>query len=393
MDMGDFIMKRLYVAATRQNDGKTVVSLGLIRAFKKRVNRVGYIKPVGQHYLMVDGAKIDKDAVLMKQACGLEGSLEAMSPVAVPRGFTEDYILNPRRQELVDAILSAYQEVSSGVDITIIEGTGHAGVGSVFDMANADVAKLLDAPVLLVSCGGIGRPIDEIMLNKASFDQAGVEILGCVLNKVTLDKYDKVKEFATKGLERKGLKLLGVIPYDDVLSSPTVEQILTDVEGELLSGGQGLRNRVSRIVIGAMPPHEALSYFGKDVLLITPGNREDLILAAMSSCVVGIGREQCVSGIVLTCGVRPHPTVMSLIERTFIPVILVPDDTFSVATKISNLIVKLRPTDRRKLAQVEHLVENYVDLDGIWRLLEERQGGASKVSPLPPVSSSTVPSP
>jgi BioD-like phosphotransacetylase family protein len=84
---------------------------------------------------------------------------------------------------------------------------------------------------------------------------------------------------------------------------------------------------------------------------------------------------------------------MSLIERTFIPVILVPDDTFSVATKISNLIVKLRPTDRRKLAQVEHLVENYVDLDGIWRLLEERQGGASKVSPLPPVSSSTVPSP
>jgi BioD-like phosphotransacetylase family protein len=371
---------RVYIAATRQNDGKTIVALGLLRAFQKRMDRVGYIKPVGQHYLLVDGAKIDKDAVLMKQACGLEGRLEAMSPVAIPRGFTEEYIINPQRQKLVDDILQAYTEASSESNVTIVEGTGHAGVGAVFDMSNADVASLLDAPVVLVSCGGVGKPIDEIMLNKASFDAAGVEILGCILNKVMPDKYDKVSELARKGLERKGLSLLGVVPYDDVLSSPTVEQVMQDVDGELLSGAQGLRNRVMRVVIGAMPPHEALNYFGKDVLLVTPGNREDLILAAMSSCVVGVGRDQCVSGIVLTCGIRPHPTVMRLIERTFIPVVIVPDDTFSTASKIDNLIVKLRPGDRRKLAATEQLIERYVDVDRIQQMLEERQGkGAASV--------------
>lgn len=368
---------KVYVAATRQNDGKTIVALGLIRAFQKRVARVGYMKPVGQRYLMVDGAKIDKDAVLMKEACGLEGSLSAMSPIAIPRGFTEEYILNPNREPLVQAILDGYQEASRGADVTVVEGTGHAGVGAVFDMANADVASLLGTPVILVSCGGIGKPIDEIMLNKTSFDASGVEILGCILNKVTLDKYDKVKEIARIGLERKGLRLLGVLPFDEVLSSPTVEQILQDIDGELLHGEHGLRNRVTRVVVGAMPPHEALSYLGKGVLLVTPGNREDIILAAMSSCVVGVGPEHCVSGIVLTCGVRPHPTVMQLIERTFIPVVLVQADTFAAATKISGLIVKLRPGDRRKLAATEELVERYADVDEIWRLLAERQGAPS----------------
>lgn len=374
---------RVYVAATRQNDGKTIVALGLVRAFQKRFRRVGYIKPVGQQYVVVDGAQIDKDAVLMKEACGLSERLEAMSPIAVPSGFTEDYIRNPRPKELAERVRRAYEEVASGSDVVVIEGTGHAGVGSVFDMANADVARLLDAPVLLVSCGGIGRPIDEIMLNKASFDQAGVEILGCVINKVIAAKYDKINEMVRKGLERKGLATLGVLPFDEVLSSPMVEQIMNDIGAELLSGPLGLRNRVSRVVIGAMPPHDALSYFDKDVLLVTPGNREDLILAAMSSCVVGVGRDKCVSGIVLTCGVRPHPTVMRLIESTFIPVMLVDDDTFSVATKINNLIVKLRPGDRRKLAATEKLVETYLDMETLVSMLWERHGEGSLPRVLP----------
>lgn len=136
-------------------------------------------------------------------------------------------------------------------------------------------------------------------------------------------------------------------------------------------------------MIGAMPPHEALSHFDKDVLVVTPGNREDLILAAMSSCVVGAGRDKCVSGIVLTCGVSPHPTVMKLMESTFIPVVLVDDDAFSVATKINNLMVKLRPGDRRKLAATEKLVETHLDMETLVSMLWERQGERSLPRVLP----------
>ncbi|HOK54917.1 MAG TPA: DRTGG domain-containing protein, partial [Armatimonadota bacterium] len=299
----------------------------------------------------------------------LKGDIQDMSPIAVPRGFTEAYIENPNRAELIDSITGAFERISSGIDIMLVEGTGHAGVGSVFDMSNGDVAKLLGTKVILVSSGGIGRPIDEIMLNKALFDQQGVEIIGVIVNKVQAEKYDKVNKMVRKGLVRKGMEVLGVMPYRPVLSSPTIEQLMHDINGELLSGKAGLRNVAGRMVIGAMPPHEALNYFSKDALLITPGTREDLILAAMSSCVVGIGRHHCVSGIILTGGTAPHHNVMDLIKRTWLPVILVEEDTFTVATKIDRLIVKIRAEDRDKIQATENLVEEFIDIKRLLELL------------------------
>jgi BioD-like phosphotransacetylase family protein len=360
---------KVYVAATRQNDGKTIASLGLISAILKRTSKVGYIKPVGQHYIEVDGHKIDEDAILIKETYGLEGDLQDMSPVAVPRGFTEAYINEPNKDQLASRIFEAYSRVADGKDFTLVEGTGHAGVGAVFDTSNADVARLLGAKVILVSAGGIGRPIDEIMLNKALFDASGVEILGVIVNKVQPEKFEKIDPIVRKGLARKGLEVLGVMPYNQVLSNPTMEQLLEDIDGELLSGERGLRNSVNRMVIGAMPPHEALDYFGRGTLLIVPGTREDVILAALSSCVVGVGKESCVSGIVLTGGVRPHTKVMNLIRRTYIPIISVPDDTFTVATTISSLIVKVRPGDKNKIYATERLVSRYVDVDRVLDML------------------------
>jgi BioD-like phosphotransacetylase family protein len=208
------------------------------------------------------------------------------------------------------------------------------------------------------------------MLNKALYDQVGVEILGVIVNKVQPEKYDKINDMVRKGLARKGLEVLGVMPYRPALSSPTVEQLMEDMGGELISGHRGVKNTVSRLVIGAMSPHDALNFFTKDVLLITPGTREDLILAAMSSCVAGVGKHNCVSGIVLTGGTAPHPNIMELIKRTLIPVIIVNDDTFSIASKLDRLIVKIRPGDYDKIRAAEDLVDEFVDVDRIIDLMK-----------------------
>jgi phosphate acetyltransferase len=362
-------MNKIYVGATRQNDGKTITCIGLLAAFKKRVGRVGYIKPVGQRYQEIHGHKIDEDAVLMKEVYNIEGNIADMSPIAIPRGFTEDYIVHPRRDELVAQVNKAFAGISADKDVMLVEGTGHAGVGSVFDMSNGDVAKMLGTKVIIVSSGGVGKPIDEVMLNKAMFDQSGVEILGVIVNKVQPEKYDKVNHIVRKGFMRKGLEVLGVVPYYPSLSNPNVEQLMEEMNGTLLSGHRGLKNEVARTVIGAMPPHEALDYFTSDALLITPGTREDLILAAMSSCVVGAGKQNCVSGIVLTGGIEPHPNVMELIKRTYIPVIMAQEDTFAIAARIEHLIVKIRPSDTEKIQSVETLVEQYVDVDRILSLM------------------------
>lgn len=361
---------KVYVAATRQNDGKTIVSLGLIAAVLSRGKKVGYIKPVGQHYVEVGGHKVDEDAVLVKETYGIPGNLSDMSPVAIPKGFTEEYIKNPHREDLANQITDAFGRASAGNDFVLIEGTGHAGVGSVFDMSNADVASLLDAKVIIVSSGGIGRPIDEIMLNKALFDSMGVKILGAVINKIQPEKYEKIAPLVRKGLERKGLEVLAVMPHNTILSNPTIEELFSDIGGELLSGANNLHNSVRHTLIGAMPPHEALHYFNDGTLLITPGTREDMILAALGSC--GFGNDaSCISGIVLTGGIRPHSRIMELICRSNIPVISVPEDTFTVATKINDLIVKVRPGDTKKIAASEEIVRQYVNVDRIMELLGE----------------------
>ncbi|NQU17865.1 MAG: AAA family ATPase [Candidatus Saganbacteria bacterium] len=358
-------MKKVFIAATRQNDGKTIVSLGLLASFKERFLEVGYIKPVGQQYLQIKEHKIDKDAVLMHDTYNLPDKYEDMSPVAVPRGFTSNYILNGNKKELEDKILKAYTNVSKSKEIMLIEGTGHAGVGSVFDLGNAEVAKLLKAKVILVTCGGIGKPIDEIMLNKARFDSLGIEILGVITNKVLPEKYDRVNDIVRKGFAKKGLEVFGVIPYQKTLSSPTMAQLLEDMHGKLISGKKGLNNVVNDIIIGAMPPHEALNYFCAGTLLITPGSREDLILAALSGYVAGEGKDYSIAGIVLSGKTIPHKTILKLVKKTDIPIIAVEEDTFTVASYIHDLIVKIRATDIEKIKATEKLVKEYVDIDRI----------------------------
>ena len=364
---------KVYVGATRQNEGKTVVCLGLLNAFKKRLGKVGYIKPVGQQFSIVDGEEVDKDAVLMKSVYKLPENLKDMSPIAVPKGFTEDYIVHGNGEELRKHVIESFNRISKDKEMAVIEGTGHAGVGAVFDMSNAEVARLLDAPVILVSCGGIGHPIDEIMLNKPTFDAHKVKVLGVIVNKVYPEKYDKIREYVQKGLAKKNIEALGVIPYNDTLSNPTLRELLEDIHGKLLSGEEELDNAVNRIVVGAMTPHEALNHFGPGTLLITPGNREDIILAAMSGSLPGITKTYCVSGIILTGGVAPHKNVLHLMQEVPIPVIAVEDDTFTTASKINRLIVKIRPGEIKKIKATEQLIEKYVDVDRIIDLIKQSE--------------------
>lgn len=360
----------VYIAATRQNDGKTMVSLGLLSALRKFVKKVGYMKPVGQQYRVIDGKKIDKDAVLMQKIFNLKGDLFHMSPIAIPPGFTERYILRGRRSDLVNKITNAYERLSRINNFILIEGTGHAGVGSVFDMSNADVASLLGAKVVIVSCGGIGRPIDEIMLNRAKFDNQGIEVIGVIVNKVTKDKFNKVNRLIRLGLGRKNIEALGVIPFEEVLSHPTVLELSDDLGGKLICGHKGLRNVVERFIIGDVVAHEVLDYLSCGTLLIVPGNREDIIFSALSGWVLGLAGKYNIVGIIATYGKKPARKVIDIIERANIPLIAVERDSFSTARKINNMIFKLRAEDKEKIQKTEMLIEKYVDVEKIFKAVK-----------------------
>jgi uncharacterized protein len=356
---------RVFIAATRQNDGKTTASLGLLSAMQDVYRRIGYIKPVGQRFIEIEEQKIDEDTILMDRVYQLNCPLVDMSPIAVEPDFTRKYLQTSNRDALVKRIETAFDRVAWEKDFVLVEGSGHAGVGSVFDLSNAQVAKILNAKVIIVSRGGIGKPIDEVALNQALFEKEGVEIIGVILNKVIPEKIEFVCEFARRGLKRKGLDLLGVIPHQRMLSSPTLGLIREELRAEMLNPSRELQNLVDDVVVGAMGVHNAINFFNKGVLLITPGDREDIVVAASTP----VGANAQLAGIVLTGNLRPSPAVLKLIQGMSFPVLLAKDDSYQVASKVHDLTVKTRPDDAQKISLIRNLIAEHVDVDKILNAL------------------------
>ncbi|MDR1283484.1 MAG: AAA family ATPase [Opitutaceae bacterium] len=355
--------RRIFIAATRMNDGKTTTCLGLYAALQTIYPRVGFIKPVGQRFVDVQGQKIDEDTVLLDTIYQVRVPIESMSPVAVDGTFTRRFITAPETllPVLEDKICRAFDRVSWEKDFTIIEGSGHAGVGSVFDLSNARVAQLLGAKVVLVVPGGIGRPVDEAALNKALFDKSGVEVIGAIINKVEPDKTDIIRDYAGRGLERLGIPLLGIIPVQKVLSAPNLSQISEEIDGRWLNGRRGgARQRVLRVVIGAMAAKGIVDYLQPGTLIITPGDRDDIILAALSCASLAGG--STIAGLVVTNDIKPHPKMAELLAQTDIPVIAAKDDAYRVTARINNMHVKTQPQDTDKIPIIKSLITDHVDL-------------------------------
>jgi len=119
-----------------------------------------------------------------------------------------------------------------------------------------------------------------------------------------------------------------------------------------------------------MTPHHAVEYFGPNTLVITPGDREDLILAAAAPALAGIPSGQRVSGLVLTGGLRPHENILSIIRRTTLPILAVPDNSYDAASRIHDITIKIHPNDARKIQLVHDLIQAHVDLDQVLDALD-----------------------
>jgi BioD-like phosphotransacetylase family protein len=381
--------RHVYLAATGQNRGKTTVSLGVMDGFRRRGLDTGFIKPVGQRTIEVDGVAADEDAILMRSVFELDDRLELMSPVHIPRGFTQAYIDGRVVEDLPARIVDAHRRLASGKEIVLIEGTGHAGVGAVVGLSNAVVAALLEAPAIIVSEGGVGRPIDEIVLNAALFERHGVPVAGAIVNKVDVDAKPDLARTLEQGLRQHGIPLLGVLPYRPILSNPTLAMVQEGVRGELIHRGPNLDDVIADIAVGAMEPEHMLQRIGPGTLVIVPGDREDVILALTTAHLMGPPRGGAAEatllasrgadaartlaarhagaalGLVLTGGYRPRPAVLDAIRGADLFATLVREDTYAVASEVHDLLVKTHPSDVEKIEAIKELVWDYLAIDGV----------------------------
>jgi BioD-like phosphotransacetylase family protein len=223
---------------------------------------------------------------------------------------------------------------------------------------------LLGAKAIIVSRGGIGQPIDEIALNKALFDQEGVEVVGAIINKVEADKMEMIRKYTSLALKRLGIPLLGLLPSEKVLTSPNLEQIRERVNGTPLNRVDEIRpRRFSHIVIGAMTATGFLDTVSPDTLLITPGDREDIVLAALSH--ESHHTSGTISCIILTRDIRPSPELLERIGKSRIPFISVSTDSYTVASRIHSMTVKTQPGDDDKIPLIKKIIQENIDLNQI----------------------------
>ena len=385
-------MRHLYLAATGQNRGKTTAALGLLNGFVAEGLHTGFFKPVGQRTVIDEGQPADEDAVLMKAVFGLPEPYSVMSPVHIPRGFTKAYIGGEVVEDLGARVRDAHATYDDH-DILLIEGTGHAGVGAVIGLSNAVVAAMLGTPAVIISEGGVGRPIDEIVLNAALFAKQGVPIAGAIVNKVDLDAQPGIERVLERGLALHGIPLLGMLPVRPILSNPTLGMILEGVGGETIHPGPDLDRVIDGVAIGAMEAGHMLERVGPGTLVIVPGDREDVILtlttahfahrlrksnareaARIASVAAAASNERTASidghegaavGLVLTGGYRPRPSVLTAIREADIFATLVREDTYVVASEVHDLLVKTHPADREKIALIKALVADHLDIERI----------------------------
>lgn len=404
-------MRQVYLAATGMNRGKTTFALGLLSALLDQGLHTGFIKPVGQRYAIVDDVPADEDAILMRDVFGMTDELALMSPVHIPRGFTKAWIEGRVTEDLGARITAAQRTLAARHEMLVVEGTGHAGVGSVIGLSNADVAALLGAPAVIVSEAGVGRPIDEIVLNHALFARRGVQVLGAVVNKVDADAHPSLPEILRKGLARHGIALLGTLPYRPILSNPTVSMLVTQMPGELLHEGEDLDRRIEHVAIGAMQPRHLIERIGPGSLLIVPGDRADVIHATIAATRrqreaqreprlfdrfrdrARFGRSSAepgrvdLAGIVFTGGYRPRPREMEALRAAGMFAYLVEQDTYAAASTVHDLLVKTHPADRDKIAEIRRLVASSFDVDALLDRLDHQPrtiAGADGVDPRRP---------
>ena len=361
------ITSRIFVAATRMNDGKTTTCLGLTAALQSMGQHVGYIKPIAQRIVQSGDDQVDEDTLLIDGLFNLDIPISAMSPVAIGPEFTKNYLENPDEigPQLKDRICRAFDRAAYGKDIVVVEGSGHAGVGSVFGASNADNAKVLNSKALLVAAGGIGKPIDEVALNKALFDQAGVEVVGVILNKVLPDKLEFIRDFAGRGLKKLGVPLLGVVPLQETLVYPNLDQVAEETRARWIHQPSGLR-RVRRVVIGAMSGRRAAEYLKVNgTLVIVPGDREDLLDAFITG-----GGAQSLSGIILSNGLLPNDSIMRRLTEAGIPIAAVESESFAVTARINNMTVKTMRQDADKIPIIEKMIRESVDIGAMLKAIK-----------------------
>lgn len=362
--------KKIFIAATGQNTGKTTISLSLVHLARQRYRRVGFIKAVGPKCQEFNNCVVDKDAALMARVFGLEDDIRLMSPVVLGRGSTKRFLDGDlTTAELEERLVGACREMERRYDFLVIEGAGHGGVGSVVGLGNGRVARLCNAPVAMVSGGGIGSVIDSVLLNLPLYQAEGRAVKLLLVNRLLAEKRDESLAYLAKAFAPLALPVAAAFDYSPILADPTLTHIARLLKHPL-NGNATERNRiVHHIQLGAASSQKVIDRLEDATLLITTSCRDELIVTLSSLYHIPAYHRKIV-GLVIPGHAPVSAITQQILDDSGIPYIRIVESTTAEAySAITGHISKISPEDDEKIDLICSLAEKVIDFEAIDRLL------------------------
>ncbi|GGX32511.1 phosphate acetyltransferase [Aquimarina muelleri] len=352
--------KAVYIATIEPNSGKSIVVLGMMRMLLGKIAKVGYFRPI-----IDDPAEGEVDNHINTVISHFELDINFKNAYAYTRSEVLQKYNQGKSGEIIDEIIKKYKNLEEKFDFVLVEGTDFSDEGSIIEFdINVIIAKNLGIPAIIVA-SGIDKKNEELVANfKLAFDTFSgkdVEVLAMVANKVIPGCEKDLEKDFEKEFKNNVDRI--IIPKVNSLINPTIKEIVHKLHGTVLFGKEYLNNQAGSFGVGAMQLRNYLTHLKENSLVITPGDRADIILGVLQANISD--NYPKISGIILTGGIIPEKPILKLIEGVSLsfPIISVPEGTFSVTNKIGSIKSKIYLDNLQKINTSISTFAKYVNED------------------------------
>lgn len=354
--------KAVYIATGEPESGKSIIALGLMRMLLGKTKKVGYFRPI-----IGDFPHGEKDNHIQTVLTHFELDMEYDECYALT-GLEVIHKKNDGKvSEVIDIIIEKYKSLEERFDFVLVEGTDFSGEGLFVELdINVLIAKNIGIPAIIVGSGR-NKTEEELISNLhlayASFVEKEVKVLALIANKVDEDQVKNIEKGITNELSDD--ILVNVIPFIEDLNNPTIKEIVDELGAEIILGKDDINNQVGSFAVGAMQLRNFLTHLTENSLVITPGDRADIILSSLQASI-SVNYPK-ISGIILTGGILPEEPILKLIKglKEIVPILTVEEGTFEIANRIGAIRSHIYANNKLRIYNSLNTFEKYVDIDAL----------------------------